>query len=247
MSELRSELWEKEMKLTDIRLEALNSAHQLDQLRETMHNMQVGPGRGGAAGGAGPQNQAGLRGAGPRDGAGCGDGCGMEHRTGYGEARGCRMGRDVGPWLRERCTAGRVCRTLRPRLQTRLFSPQLEVDLLKAENDRLKVAPGPSAGSAPGQIPGSSALPSPRRSLGLALTHSFSPSLTDTGTCWGEGPGRVKSRKGSPSLTPAQLPGSGGTGAAASRGQRPETRRIAVLLNPLSLFGLGLLVLLWAR
>lgn len=41
MSELRSELWEKEMKLTDIRLEALNSAHQLDQLRETMHNMQV--------------------------------------------------------------------------------------------------------------------------------------------------------------------------------------------------------------
>ncbi|XP_057584518.1 neuron navigator 1 isoform X3 [Hippopotamus amphibius kiboko] len=96
VSELRSELWEKEMKLTDIRLEALNSAHQLDQLRETMHNMQ------------------------------------------------------------------------------------LEVDLLKAENDRLKVAPGPSAGSAPGQVPGSSALPSPRRSLGLALTHPFSPSLADT-------------------------------------------------------------------
>ncbi|XP_058389773.1 neuron navigator 1 isoform X7 [Diceros bicornis minor] len=96
VSELRSELWEKEMKLTDIRLEALNSAHQLDQLRETMHNMQ------------------------------------------------------------------------------------LEVDLLKAENDRLKVAPGPSSGSTPGQAPGSSALSSPRRSLGLALTHSFSPSLTDT-------------------------------------------------------------------
>ncbi|KAM7049941.1 neuron navigator 1 isoform 4-T4 [Molossus nigricans] len=95
VSELRSELWEKEMKLTDIRLEALNSAHQLDQLRETMHNMQ------------------------------------------------------------------------------------LEVDLLKAENDRLKVAPGPSSGSAPGQVPGSSALSSPRRSLGLALTHSFSPGLTD--------------------------------------------------------------------
>ncbi|XP_070257490.1 LOW QUALITY PROTEIN: neuron navigator 1 [Myotis yumanensis] len=95
VSELRSELWEKEMKLTDIRLEALNSAHQLDQLRETMHNMQ------------------------------------------------------------------------------------LEVDLLKAENDRLKVAPGPSSGSAPGQVPGSSALSSPRRSLGLALTHSFSPSLAD--------------------------------------------------------------------
>ncbi|XP_039083417.1 neuron navigator 1 isoform X3 [Hyaena hyaena] len=96
VSELRSELWEKEMKLTDIRLEALNSAHQLDQLRETMHNMQ------------------------------------------------------------------------------------LEVDLLKAENDRLKVAPGPSSGSTPGQVPGSSALSSPRRSLGLALTHSFSPGLTDT-------------------------------------------------------------------
>ncbi|XP_062067565.1 neuron navigator 1 isoform X2 [Lepus europaeus] len=96
VSELRSELWEKEMKLTDIRLEALNSAHQLDQLRETMHNMQ------------------------------------------------------------------------------------LEVDLLKAENDRLKVAPGPSSGCTPGQVPGSSALSSPRRSLGLALTQSFSPSLTDT-------------------------------------------------------------------
>nr|XP_012599816.1 neuron navigator 1 isoform X5 [Microcebus murinus] len=96
VSELRSELWEKEMKLTDIRLEALNSAHQLDQLRETMHNMQ------------------------------------------------------------------------------------LEVDLLKAENDRLKVAPGPSSGSTPGQAPGSSALSSPRRSLGLALTHSFSPGLADT-------------------------------------------------------------------
>ncbi|XP_032144609.1 neuron navigator 1 isoform X5 [Sapajus apella] len=96
VSELRSELWEKEMKLTDIRLEALNSAHQLDQLRETMHNMQ------------------------------------------------------------------------------------LEVDLLKAENDRLKVAPGPSAGSTPGPVPGPSVLSSPRRSLGLTLTHSFSPSLTDT-------------------------------------------------------------------
>uniref|UniRef100_A0A2K5J9Z8 Neuron navigator 1 n=1 Tax=Colobus angolensis palliatus TaxID=336983 RepID=A0A2K5J9Z8_COLAP len=112
VSELRSELWEKEMKLTDIRLEALNSAHQLDQLRETMHNMQ------------------------------------------------------------------------------------LEVDLLKAENDRLKVAPGPSSGSTPGQVPGSSALSSPRRSLGLALTHSFSPSLADTGTCAGEESIRVKGRKG---------------------------------------------------
>ncbi|KAG2468015.1 NAV1 protein, partial [Polypterus senegalus] len=40
VSELRSELWEKEMKLTDIRLEALNSAHQLEQLQEAMNNMQ---------------------------------------------------------------------------------------------------------------------------------------------------------------------------------------------------------------
>ncbi|NWU71327.1 NAV1 protein, partial [Pterocles burchelli] len=98
VSELRSELWEKEMKLTDIRLEALNSAHQLEQLRETMHNMQ------------------------------------------------------------------------------------LEVDLLKAENDRLKVAPGPSAvpGSVPGHVTTTSASSSPRRSLGLTLGHAFSPSLGDT-------------------------------------------------------------------
>uniref|UniRef100_A0A8C8GF51 AAA+ ATPase domain-containing protein n=1 Tax=Oncorhynchus tshawytscha TaxID=74940 RepID=A0A8C8GF51_ONCTS len=34
---LRSELRDKEMKLTDIRLEALSSAHQLDQLRESMN------------------------------------------------------------------------------------------------------------------------------------------------------------------------------------------------------------------
>lgn len=125
MSELRSELWEKEMKLTDIRLEALNSAHQLDQLRETMHNMQVGPGS---------------------------------------------------------AAAGRRGPSARPCLLPCPFWPQLEVDLLKAENDRLKVAPGPSSGSTPGQVPGSSALSSPRRSLGLALTHSFSPGLTDTGT-----------------------------------------------------------------
>ncbi|XP_052558478.1 neuron navigator 1 isoform X3 [Tympanuchus pallidicinctus] len=97
VSELRSELWEKEMKLTDIRLEALNSAHQLEQLRETMHNMQ------------------------------------------------------------------------------------LEVDLLKAENDRLKVAPGPSVvpGSIPGHITSTSASSSPRRSLGLSLGHAFSPSPGD--------------------------------------------------------------------
>uniref|UniRef100_UPI00358E0557 neuron navigator 2-like isoform X2 n=1 Tax=Myxine glutinosa TaxID=7769 RepID=UPI00358E0557 len=38
--QLRGELREKEMKLTDIRLEALSSAHQLDQLREAMNHMQ---------------------------------------------------------------------------------------------------------------------------------------------------------------------------------------------------------------
>uniref|UniRef100_A0A674AKM9 Neuron navigator 1 n=1 Tax=Salmo trutta TaxID=8032 RepID=A0A674AKM9_SALTR len=38
---LRSALWEKERKLTDIRLEALSSAHQLEQLQEAMNNMQV--------------------------------------------------------------------------------------------------------------------------------------------------------------------------------------------------------------
>ncbi|XP_064156159.1 neuron navigator 1-like isoform X3 [Anguilla rostrata] len=41
VSDLRSELWEKEMKLTDIRLEALNSAHQLEQLRDAMNSMQM--------------------------------------------------------------------------------------------------------------------------------------------------------------------------------------------------------------
>uniref|UniRef100_A0A1A7YE82 Neuron navigator 1 n=1 Tax=Iconisemion striatum TaxID=60296 RepID=A0A1A7YE82_9TELE len=40
VTELRTELWEKERKLTDIRLEALNSAHQLEQLQEAMINMQ---------------------------------------------------------------------------------------------------------------------------------------------------------------------------------------------------------------
>lgn len=39
--QLRSDLRDKEMKLTDIRLEALSSAHQLDQLRESMNRMQV--------------------------------------------------------------------------------------------------------------------------------------------------------------------------------------------------------------
>uniref|UniRef100_A0A8C4ID23 Neuron navigator 1 n=1 Tax=Dicentrarchus labrax TaxID=13489 RepID=A0A8C4ID23_DICLA len=40
VSELRTELWEKERKLTDIRLEALSSAHHLEQLQEAMNNMQ---------------------------------------------------------------------------------------------------------------------------------------------------------------------------------------------------------------
>ncbi|XP_075881069.1 neuron navigator 1 isoform X3 [Nelusetta ayraudi] len=40
VTELRSELWEKERKLTDIRLEALGSAHRLEQLQEAMSNMQ---------------------------------------------------------------------------------------------------------------------------------------------------------------------------------------------------------------
>lgn len=41
VTELRSELWEKERKLTDIRLEALSSAHRLEQLQEAMSSMQV--------------------------------------------------------------------------------------------------------------------------------------------------------------------------------------------------------------
>ncbi|XP_063740202.1 neuron navigator 1-like isoform X2 [Eleginops maclovinus] len=40
VSDLRSELWGKERELTDIRLEALSSAHQLEQLREAMNHMQ---------------------------------------------------------------------------------------------------------------------------------------------------------------------------------------------------------------
>ncbi|XP_041836631.1 neuron navigator 1 isoform X2 [Melanotaenia boesemani] len=40
VTELRTELWEKELKLTDIRLEALSSAHQLELLQEAMTNMQ---------------------------------------------------------------------------------------------------------------------------------------------------------------------------------------------------------------
>lgn len=142
VSELRSELWEKEMKLTDIRLEALNSAHQLEQLRETMHNMQVRA--------AAPQ---GLWSSRPR-------------------SRAAAPG-----WHWD--AAGTQLLTL----DCHAVLPQLEVDLLKAENDRLKVAPGPSAvpGSLPGHVTSTSASSSPRRSLGLALGHAFSPSLADTG------------------------------------------------------------------
>lgn len=39
--ELKKQLRDKEMKLTDIRLEALTSAHQLDQLREQVGKMRV--------------------------------------------------------------------------------------------------------------------------------------------------------------------------------------------------------------
>ncbi|KAK6169209.1 hypothetical protein SNE40_020304, partial [Patella caerulea] len=38
--DLKKQLREKDMKLTDIRLEALSSAHQLEQLRETMNKMK---------------------------------------------------------------------------------------------------------------------------------------------------------------------------------------------------------------
>ncbi|XP_071112877.1 neuron navigator 2-like isoform X12 [Haliotis cracherodii] len=40
VNELKNLLREKDMKLTDIRLEALSSAHQLEQLRETMNKMK---------------------------------------------------------------------------------------------------------------------------------------------------------------------------------------------------------------
>ena len=41
MSILKQQLRDKDAKLTDIRLEALSSAHQLEQLRETMTKMKV--------------------------------------------------------------------------------------------------------------------------------------------------------------------------------------------------------------
>ena len=41
ITEMKRMLREKEMKLTDIRLDALTSAHQLEQLREAMNKMKV--------------------------------------------------------------------------------------------------------------------------------------------------------------------------------------------------------------
>jgi len=42
VSQLKQELHEKDLKLTDIQLEALASAHQLEQLCDTMNRMKVG-------------------------------------------------------------------------------------------------------------------------------------------------------------------------------------------------------------
>ena len=41
VAEMKRMLREKEMKLTDIRLDALTSAHQLEQLRDAMGKMKV--------------------------------------------------------------------------------------------------------------------------------------------------------------------------------------------------------------
>lgn len=41
VSQLKQELHEKDLKLTDIQLEALTSAHQLEQLYEIMSRMKV--------------------------------------------------------------------------------------------------------------------------------------------------------------------------------------------------------------
>jgi len=42
IQELKKQLREKDMVLTDIRLEALSSAHQLEALKETVSRMRVG-------------------------------------------------------------------------------------------------------------------------------------------------------------------------------------------------------------
>ena len=39
--DLQQQLHEKDMKLTEIRLESLSSVHQVEQLRETMNRMKV--------------------------------------------------------------------------------------------------------------------------------------------------------------------------------------------------------------
>ena len=41
IADMKRMLREKEMKLTDIRLDALTSAHQLEQLRDAMSKMKV--------------------------------------------------------------------------------------------------------------------------------------------------------------------------------------------------------------
>lgn len=41
VKELKKQLREKDMMLTDIRLDALSSAHQLENLRETVNKMRV--------------------------------------------------------------------------------------------------------------------------------------------------------------------------------------------------------------
>lgn len=132
------------MKLTDIRLEALNSAHQLEQLRETMHNMQV--------------------------------------RTPASSLAALSTKVLTVPAFSPLCCNPEGCWHTAPYPVPCLVS-QLEVDLLKAENDRLKVAPGPSAvlGAVPSHITSTSASSSPRRSLGLTLGHAFSLSPGDAG------------------------------------------------------------------
>jgi len=42
VAQLKEELLKKERKLTDIRLEALTSQHQLHQMQDAMHKMKVG-------------------------------------------------------------------------------------------------------------------------------------------------------------------------------------------------------------
>ena len=47
---LQQQLHDKDMKLTEMRLESLSSAHQLEQLRETMNRMKVHVGEAGRVG-----------------------------------------------------------------------------------------------------------------------------------------------------------------------------------------------------